>query len=212
MLLTLLLSVAMLSGCGSKGPTAEDAQAYVKAVLDLMCLGDYDHSVDLADVEEGSETAVRDDVITEMVEQVSANANLDDDIKAEFTQLMIDAFGKAKYTVGEATPTDDGGFDVPVTIEPLRIFGVSDEEFENAVSEKVQANAEEVMAMSETEQTNFVMKILLELMRKTIENPQYDEPQEVVVHYGVIDDEGNYGCSKEDGEAMGAKLFSAEGL
>jgi hypothetical protein len=38
-----------LAGCGQAKPTAEDAKAYVQATLDLLCTGDYDHSVDLAD-------------------------------------------------------------------------------------------------------------------------------------------------------------------
>lgn len=209
--LTLVMALGIMTGCGPKKPTAEDAQAYVKAVLDLMCTGDYDHSVDLADVESGQETAIRDDVVKAMVEEVSADANLDPDVTAEFTDLMLDAFGKAKYTVGEATPTEDG-FDVTVTMEPLKVFNVTGTEFEDAVTAKVMEDPETVAAMSEAEQTNFVMKILIDFMRTGLEDPQYDAPEEVVVHYGPIDDKGNYGCSKEDGEKLGAKLFSTEGM
>ena len=36
-------------------PTAEDARAYVQAVLDIMCTGDYDHSVELSDIPEGDQ-------------------------------------------------------------------------------------------------------------------------------------------------------------
>ena len=42
--LMMVMAITMLTGCAKK-PGPEDAQAYVKAVLDLMCTGDYDHSV-----------------------------------------------------------------------------------------------------------------------------------------------------------------------
>lgn len=209
--LTLVMALGIMTGCGPKKPTAEDAQAYVKAVLDLMCTGDYDHSVDLADVESGQETAIRDEVVKSMVDEVAASASLDPDVAEDFTNLMLEAFGKAKYTVGEATPTEDG-FDVTVTMEPLKVFNVTESEFEEAVTAKVMEDAETVAAMNETEQTNYVMKILIDFMRKGLEDPQYDDPEDVVVHYGPIDDKGSYGCSKEDGEKLGAKLFSTEGL
>ena len=58
-----LCIVLALSACAGKPkkPTDEDAEKYVKAVLDLMCTGDYDRSVNLADADE-LETAVEDTV------------------------------------------------------------------------------------------------------------------------------------------------------
>ena len=35
--LVMVMALAMLTGCGPKKPAPEDAQAYVKAVLDLIC-------------------------------------------------------------------------------------------------------------------------------------------------------------------------------
>ena len=35
---------------------------------------------------------------------------------------MREAFAKSKYTVGDAVPTEDGGYDVTVTIEPLKLY------------------------------------------------------------------------------------------
>lgn len=68
--LIMVMTISMLAGCGPKKPAPEDAQAYVKAVLDLMCTGDYDHSVNLADIEEGKESEVRDNLIGEMMTQI----------------------------------------------------------------------------------------------------------------------------------------------
>ena len=46
LMLAAVMMIVMLSGCGPKKPTPEDAQAYVKAVLDIICTGDYDHAVE----------------------------------------------------------------------------------------------------------------------------------------------------------------------
>ena len=120
--LMMLMTVAMLTGCGPKKPAPEEAQAYVKAVLDLMCTGDYDHSVDLADIEEGKESEVRDNLIDQMMSEIGSESNLSEEVTASFRDFMTNALGKAKYTVGAATETEDGGYDVTVSIEPLQIF------------------------------------------------------------------------------------------
>ena len=103
-------------------PTAEDARAYVQAVLDIMCTGDYDHSVELSDIPEGEEAQLRDSTIESAVESIASDAGLSEEVKADFTDVMRVAFSKAKYTVGEAVPTEDGGYDVTVTIEPLKMY------------------------------------------------------------------------------------------
>ena len=63
LIVVMMLAVSMLTGCAPKLPTAEDAQNYTKAVMDLMCTGDYDHNVKIADVEEGKELETRDAMI-----------------------------------------------------------------------------------------------------------------------------------------------------
>ena len=75
MLLT-VLAVSALTGCGSKAPTAQDAQNYAKAVLDLMCTGGYDHSVKLADVEEGKELDLRDQMIDDTIASLAGDTGL----------------------------------------------------------------------------------------------------------------------------------------
>ena len=166
-----VMAVAVLTGCGPKKPAPEDAQAYVKAVLDLMCTGDYDHEVNLADIEEGKESETRDAVVDQMIAEIGSQQNLNDEVKSSFRDLMLTALGKAKYTVGEAVETEDGGYDVTVTLEPLQLFTGVSEELDAVLEERVAAEADKILAMSEDEQTNYVMEILIELLNKKIGGP-----------------------------------------
>ena len=82
-------------------PTAEDAKAYVKAILDIMCTGDYDHSVNLSDIPEGEEANLRDSTIESAVAAIASDSGLSEDVQADFAEVMREAFAKSKYTVGD---------------------------------------------------------------------------------------------------------------
>ena len=208
----LLISVALLSGCGPKKPAPEEAQAYVKAVIDLMCTGDYDHSVELADIEEGKESETRDALIDELIGNLGDDSNLDPEIVESFKDFVLNALLKTKYTVGEAVETEDG-YDITVSVEPLQIFTGIDEELNTVLEKKVAEEPDRILAMSEDEQTNYVMEILIDLLNDNLDDPQYDPPEEVVVHYGILEgQEGAYGCEASEGEKLGSKLFSSTGL
>ena len=186
-------------------PTAEDARAYVKAVLDIMCTGDYDHSVNLSDIPEGEEAQLRDSTIQGAVDAIASDSGLSDEVKADFTDVMREAFSKAKYTVGDAVPTDDGGFDVTVSIEPLKLYKGA----ETKLKEKI--TAEEAAGLSDEELNNLIYSKIVEIIRENLEEPEYGEPKEVVVHYGLIDEQNNiWGVSEEEGEKLGEVLFSAD--
>ena len=211
--LIMVMTAAMLSSCGPKKPAPEDAQAYVKAVLDLMCTGDYDHTVDLADIEEGKESEVRDNLIDEMMSEIGSESNLSEEVTAAFRDFMMSALEKAKYSVGEAAAAEDGGYDVTVSIEPLQIFTGVNEELNTVLEERVAEESDKILAMSEEEQTNYVMEIVIELLNKKIADPKYDPAEEVVVHYGPMEGQKSvYGCTEAEGEKLGSKLFSTSGL
>ncbi len=210
--LSLILVIGMLSGCSSK-PKPEDAQAYVQAVLDVICTGDYDHSVKIADIEEGKEGELRESVIDAMLASFGAEQGVNDEVKARFKESLIDAFSKAKYTVGDAVATDDGGYDVSVSIEPLQIFAGFNENFESRVQAAAMADADRVAAMSNDEVNAFVMGVLIDMIDENLADPQYDPAETVTVHYGLLDEENNmYGCTSEEGEKLGAKIFSSTGM
>ena len=207
MLLT-VLAVSALTGCGSKAPTAQDAQNYAKAVLDLMCTGDYDHSIKLADVEEGKELEMRDQMIEEVLASLAGDTGLTEEVQDEFKDVFIEAFSKCKYTVGDAVEGDPGEFDVSVSIEPLKLFrGVQDKL--EAQSETLFDDVEDPSSLSQEEFNSRIYSLMAKLIKENLQTPSYDAPVEVVVHYGVLDEESkSYGISEEDGARLGQVLFS----
>lgn len=243
-LLTVLLSVSILTGCGnnsiddkgqkdvieeekqetpsteetgqvdevpqpqadspsSAAPTAEDARAYVKAFLDLMCTGDYDHSVNMIDIDPGEES----EIIDEGLATVASNMDMSEELQGDFITVLKAAFSKCKYTVGDAVPTEDGGYDVIVSIDPLKVYSVSEEKMTEKFSKKTAGL--DVNNMSDEDKNNLVYSILIEIIQDSLEEPTYSETQEVVVHYGLLDKTNNvYGLSEEDGTKLADVLIS----
>lgn len=213
-----MLMSAVLAGCGggSAGPTAEDAAKYVQAVLDLMCTGEYDTSVTFADVEEGKELELRNSMIDEIVDPYTEELGLSEDVKARFKDYVANAFAKCRYTVGEATeaegPDGEKGFDVPVTIEPLKIFDGLSETLEEEIM-NLTTDVDKLSSMTEEELYEEIFDALFKVLNENLEDPQYGDPQEVVVHYGLLDEEKKmYGVDEEAGQELGSKLFYTEGL
>ena len=215
-LTAVMLMAAVLSGCGSSAPSESDAKKYVQAVLDLMCTGDYDKSVKFADVEEGKELEMRDEMIDEMLDSITAEVGLDDETKDKFRDFIIRAFANCKYSVTDAVKTDDDGevgYDVTVSIEPLRVFDGAVESMQEEMA-ALTSDTEKLMTMTEEEMYAMVFDALFDVLNKNLDNPAYDEAKEIIVHYGLIEDGDQkvYGTSEEDGEKLGEALFSMEGL
>lgn len=214
LLASVMVMAFMLSGCGKAEPSAEDAKKYVEATAKLLCTGEYDKSVKFSDIEEGKETEVRDAIIDEMLNQLAGEYALSDEITEKFRTFFKDALSKCKYTVTDAVKTDDNGktgYDVTVSVEPLKIFDGAEEAMTDVMVDLLSDTS--VLSMTEEEVKNLVISKIIDVFNKNIENPEYAAAEEIIVHYGLMDEENNlYGVSEEDGQKLGEKLFSAEGL
>lgn len=207
-----VLMTALLTGCGQSGPTEKDAEKYVKAVLDLMCTGDYDHSVSFSDIEEGSEQKSRDEMIDSIVASVSEDSGLSEDQSTQFRDFISRAFSACRYSVKGVQETEDGGFDVTVSIEPLMVFNGVQTALKEEVA-KMTEDTDSAITMTEEEQSAMLTDALFRVLDQNLENPQYAPAEEVVVHYGVLNNtDGLYGIDEDAGNLLGQKLFSAEGM
>ena len=214
-LLTAVLTMSvLLCGCNSQ-PTAGDAQNYVKAVLDIMCTGNYDDSVKFEDVGEEGGAALRDEMLNEMIDSLSGIDGMNDEVKDMFRDFLTNALSKCRYSVGEAVKTDDDGvpgYDVTVTIEPLKVFEGASEAVNSEV-EEMQKSTVDLSSKSQEDLLTMVFKSVFRVLNKNLENPQYDEPVDVVIHYGRLNKEKNlYGIDEDAGAKLSDKLFSLEGL
>ena len=209
-----LLMTMLLTGCGetSSSSIKDDAENYVKAVLDLMCTGTYDHSVTFGDVASGREQDSRDEMIAGIVSSIAKDNDLNEEQRARLEDCLTRAFSACRYTIKDVRESEDGGCDVTVSIEPLKVFeGISD-----ALNSKVgelTGDGEAMIAMSPEEQTAALAEVLLSQLDQNLENPQYGPAEEVVVHYGLLEgSEDRYGIDENAGKTLGEKLFSSEGL
>lgn len=218
-ILSVLLAAALsmsvlLSGCSSQ-PTAEDARNYVKAVLDIMCTGNYDGSVRFDDIGEDGGAALRDEMLNEMIESLSDIEGMNDEVKALFRDFLTDALAKCRYSVGEAVKTEDNGtpgYDVTVTIEPLKVFEGASEAV-NAEVEEIQKNTADLGSKTQEDLLTMIFKSVFRVLNKNLQDPHYEEPVDVVIHYGILDKNKNlYGIDEDAGARLSNKLFSMEGL
>ena len=70
---------------------------------------------------------------------------------------------------------------------------------------------DELAGLSEEEANSLIYSKVIEIVRENLEEPEYGEPQDIIVHYGIIDEQNNlWGVSEEEGEKLGALLFSAD--
>lgn len=209
-----LLMTMLLTGCGetSSSSIKGDAENYVKAVLDLMCTGTYDHSVTFGDVASGREQESRDEMIAGIVSSIAKDNDLNEEQRARLEDCLTRAFSACRYTIKDVRESEDGGCDVTVSIEPLKVFeGISD-----ALNSKVAeltGDGEAMIAMTPEEQTAALAEVLLSQLDQNLENPQYGPAEEVIVHYGLLQgSEDRYGIDENAGKTLGEKLFSSEGL
>ena len=209
-----LLMTMLLTGCGetSSSSIKNDAENYVKAVLDLMCTGTYDHSVTFGDVASGREQDSRDEMIAGIVSSIAKDNDLNEEQRARLEDCLTRAFSACRYTIKDVRESEDGGCDVTVSIEPLKVFeGISDSL--NSKVAELTGDGEAMIAMTPEEQTAALAEVLLSQLDQNLENPQYGPAEEVIVHYGLLQgSEDRYGIDENAGKTLGEKLFSSEGL
>lgn len=212
LLSAILLAAVLLTACSGSDPSQEDAEKYVQAVMDLMCTGDYDHSVTFADVESGKEQESRESMIESIVTPVAKENGMSEEQTARFREFISKAYSACRYSITGSEQTDDGGYDVTVSIEPLMIFNGISEALEKDM-EELTKDPETALTITEEEQKEALTEALFRHLDENLENPEYAPAEEVVVRYGVLDDtDGLYGIDEEAGSLLGQKLFSAEGL
>ena len=132
----MLLTVLVLTGCGSKQFNAAD---YVGAMLDASYKGNYDAYTKQDIGKKKDAQKMHEDNLDALVEAFSNvfGSDMDEESKKQLSEAMGTLCEQVQYEVGEAT-ADGSHFNVELKVKPLQFSSVlQDDEFNKAAEEAV---------------------------------------------------------------------------
>ena len=200
--LSLCLALCLcLTGCFGR-PSAQEAETYVTTLMSGLC-GTL--PADTADESAAEAEALRTQLIDEVIAGFRGQgAALDEETEALIRSTLTSALAACRFTVGDAVKSG-GGYDVPVTVSPLKLFQVDMAAVEEEAIRQLSQDPD-LLTMSQSQVSNKVFRIMLAMIADNLDNPQYGEDVTATVRYERQDD-GEYGISQDSGAAIGRVLF-----
>ena len=132
--LALILSLA---ACGG-GITADSATDLIQGNLDVLYLGKFDPDyLELVDITENEAEETYLDGLSVEAEYFTNYFGIEyvtDELEADIIDLYKDIYAQSKYTVNPATKIDESTFGVKVVVEPLDIFSLVDEDWDEGMA------------------------------------------------------------------------------
>lgn len=177
-----LLSAFCFGGCslipGGREPSEADAMAFVQSELDSL----------------DPEDAAYDDMMSSLLEGIQKTApgvELDNELTNDYLDACIGAFDVLHFTVSGAEK-NESGFVVFVDTKPFRML-MPAEQAENWLPYR----RELVDAETGDEAIAIHFRAVIDFLKQSCENPEYDEPVTKKVRI-LRDSDGYYTCSEED--------------
>lgn len=200
--LSLCLALCLcLTGCFGR-PSAQEAETYVTTLMSGLC-GTL--PADTADESAAEAEALRTQLIDEVIAGFRGQgAALDEETEALIRTTLTSALAACRFTVGDAVKSG-GGYDVPVTVSPLKLFQVDMAAVEEEAIRQLSQDPD-LLTMSQSQVSNKVFRIMLAMIADNLDNPQYGEDVTATVRYERQDD-GEYGITQDSGAAIGRILF-----
>lgn len=200
--LSLCLALCLcLTGCFGR-PSAQEAETYVTTLMSGLC-GTL--PADTADESAAEAEALRTQLIDEVIAGFRGQgAALDEETEALIRTTLTSALAACRFTVGDAVKSG-GGYDVPVTVSPLKLFQVDMAAVEAEAIRQLSQDPD-LLTMSQSQVSNKVFRIMLAMIADNLDNPQYGEDVTATVRYERQDD-GEYGITQDSGAAIGRILF-----
>ena len=200
--LSLCLALCLcLTGCFGR-PSAQEAETYVTTLMSGLC-GTL--PADGADESAAEAEALRTQLIDEVIAGFRGQgAALDEETEALIRTTLTSALAACRFTVGDAVKSG-GGYDVPVTVSPLKLFQVDMAAVEEEAIRQLSQDPD-LLTMSQSQVSNKVFRIMLAMIADNLDNPQYGEDVTATVRYERQDD-GEYGITQDSGAAIGRILF-----
>lgn len=210
-LVVMVLSVAMIGGCGSKF----DAGAYVQSVLDLTTKGetaDYEKLTESS--KEDAEKIYQDQIKAELeAMDITDTSELSDDMKGKYEQLVKDILATGRYEVGEVTEKDKN-----YTVQLKVTQAMVSKDLNTKFNEQVQAYQDELEAAisdggevpSDAAMEEKVYEIMYNLLNENVQSITYGEEKTIEVH--VNNKDNVYTIPDEDYTAMEEAMYNTDEL
>lgn len=206
----ILLIAGLLAGC-----TKFDACAYTQAILDVSYKNQTEDYMDITGAsQEEADAVFQKNLDTTM--QEFKTIELPEELEADYRILFEDTVKQVKYAVGEAQESEDGGFTVDVSIEPLLLFDDTYEEFQAKAEAYAEGITNDVMngadMPSEEEIQENIYRIYYEVLRAGLNaGVHYGTAENITVHIKKTED-GIYEIPAEDIQTLDAVMISQEKL
>lgn len=163
-------------------PSEENAISYAQAYMELFCGRDAGLKVPYSNINKKDIESVRYSSVDEMISQMHTDPTPSDSYRKHIHEFYEKAFSKAKYTIGEASKPEGGdkGYDISITITPVRIFYGQSERIEELTDsgDLTDMNEEEKQAAIENSVYNM----------EYLDNPEYADPVNYTLHYRLLDE------------------------
>lgn len=204
LVLSAIMFMGTLSGCGM---SEEDAAKYVKASLDASYKGEFDAFVEITDSTPEGAKAMYEENVEHTMEAAGFNEkNLDTELIEKYEQFFLEVMNIADYSVGKASETPEGDYEVEVIVHPLKIFDGIDKEVTDGVLSRI-----EKMKKYPTEKqiTKMSFEVMYDVLTDKLKQPEYGEEKAVVIRLHK-NEKGMYMISEEDMFALDSILFAID--
>ena len=201
LLVVLLLLAVMITGVGC-GNSSFDPSAYVRSFMDLLTKGEVKEYMKLSGESE-EEAMEQYKAMTDSISESIGAYGASEEVQARFVEVFKKILAKSKYEVGEAKKTDDDGYEVPVTIEPITgLYDGLTQELQDEATEYGEEIAKKGESIDQAVMTDWVFNKLLDKMEERLDSIAYGEPQTITVVIKKTDD----GYEIDDAEALGQQI------
>lgn len=203
-ILSVLLIVVMTMLCGCGGMSAEDAQSYLKSVLDASYKGEFGTYIEWTkSTQEEAKKLYDANIDVAMQESGLESLGLSEELTANYRQLFEDTINLVKYEVGEAEETGDKEYTIHVTLEPFVGYVGIQEEAEAVIQEEMQ-NLTEIPDQATINEMYYQKRY--DMMAERAASPEYGDAVTVEVTVKP-DSQGVYFIDQSDMTALDEALF-----
>lgn len=202
----LLMTAALMLSITACGKSF-DAAGYLEATMKAIATGD---GSALNAYTDESTTDFKEEYaeqIEDTLESMTKDANLSDDVKQEYKELIMTLMGKISYSVGEAKELTEGsasGYAVPLTIKPLQLK-IKDK-FNKWVN-NLDVDENTMSDMDAFYKT--VYQEMAKLLKEAIAEGEYGKEVTYTIHITENGD-GEYEINEDDMEKVLTNMFTID--